>query len=68
MSECVQMTDEYNVVNEVMKGYNTNVRPVNDPSQPIVVKLGMALNQIIDLVIWLNKLNHKMLLGVNMYR
>ena len=30
--------------------YDTNVLPTDDPNQPVVVQVGLSLNQIIDLV------------------
>ncbi len=44
--------DEYRLVTDLLNPsrYDANVLPTANISEPVVVKVGMALNQIIDLV------------------
>ena len=45
-------TEEFNLVKHLLSPdtYDVNVRPVQDVSDNVTVYLGMALNQLIDLV------------------
>ncbi|CAH1792635.1 unnamed protein product [Owenia fusiformis] len=45
------MTPEFSLVKDLMANYNPNVRPVKNASEPIVVAMNIALNQIMD-VTW----------------
>ena len=47
--------DEYRLVTDLLNPsrYDANVLPTANISEPVVVKVGMALNQIIDLVRYL---------------
>ncbi|XP_013388519.1 neuronal acetylcholine receptor subunit alpha-9 isoform X2 [Lingula anatina] len=45
---CFPADIERQLVQSLMVNYDVDVRPVENTSVPIVVKLGMALNQIID--------------------
>jgi hypothetical protein len=46
-----QDDDELRLVKDLFfKGYNMNVRPVEDKNLPVEVKFGIAYTQIVDLV------------------
>lgn len=46
-----QDDDEYRLVKDLFtKGYNKNVRPVEDKNLPVEVKFGIAYTQVVDLV------------------
>ncbi len=47
---------EYDLVKLLLTNYSPNVRPVINISQPIKVKLTLALNQIVDMVNYNNTL------------
>ena len=42
--------EEYNLLEFLFRKYNRIVRPVQDHNQHVEVRIGVALNQIIDLV------------------
>lgn len=44
------MSDEQRLFYKLMMGYEKSVRPVRKASDPVVVKLGITLTQILDIV------------------
>lgn len=42
--------DEQRLYKDLMKNYNKLERPAENNSSPVIVKLGVVLNQIIDVV------------------
>lgn len=44
------MNDEKRLLDSLMTGYDRNVRPVRNASNPIVIQLGITLTQIFDMV------------------
>ena len=44
------LTDEQRLLRRLMRNYDSNTRPVYNASYPVVVRLGITLNQIFDLV------------------
>jgi len=44
------MSDEQHLFYKLMMGYEKSVRPVRKASDPVVVKLGITLTQILDIV------------------
>ena len=41
---------EFDLVNRLLQNYNPDVRPVDNVTEKVVVKIGLGLNQIIDMV------------------
>ena len=41
---------EYYLLQALLTDYNVNVRPVQDPHESLLVSVGVAMNQIVDLV------------------
>ena len=41
---------EHNLLQNLLRDYNTNVRPVRHPSESVEVAIGVAMKQIVDLV------------------
>ena len=52
LSICSGSPPENRLMKDLMHGYVPEERPVIDSSQPVVVELGITLQQIIDLVIF----------------
>ncbi len=44
------VSDEGRIVSTLLTGYNTNVRPVINASKAVDVTVGLAINQIIEVV------------------
>ncbi|KAK7491775.1 hypothetical protein BaRGS_00017031, partial [Batillaria attramentaria] len=42
------LTDEQRLLNHLRTNYDPSVRPVFDARQPVVIRLGITLTQIID--------------------
>jgi nicotinic acetylcholine receptor len=49
-SELTQSNDERRLVEYLMRNYDNNIRPVKDASTPVIIRLGITLTQIFDLV------------------
>ncbi|XP_063880210.1 neuronal acetylcholine receptor subunit alpha-10-like [Scylla paramamosain] len=45
----LEMNDEKRLLDSLMTGYDRNVRPVRNASNPIVIQLGITLTQIFDM-------------------
>ncbi|XP_050730680.1 neuronal acetylcholine receptor subunit alpha-10-like isoform X2 [Eriocheir sinensis] len=45
----LEMNDEKRLLDSLMAGYDRNVRPVRNASNPIVIQLGITLTQIFDM-------------------
>ena len=65
---CSATQNEFRLVKYLLdpNRYDTNVLPTDDPDEPVLVKVGLALNQIIDLVssnIFLSLINLKLLIA-----
>ena len=50
ISGCTDALTEHNLLETLFKDYDIYVRPVRDPSQAVVVSIGLAMQQIIELV------------------
>jgi nicotinic acetylcholine receptor len=44
------LSDEQKLLQKLMRGYDKSVRPVYNASTPVVVRLGITLTQIFDVV------------------
>lgn len=49
-SEDDQTNDEKMLLNYLMRNYDRSIRPVKNASNPVVIRLGITLTQIFDLV------------------
>lgn len=49
-SEDDQTNDEKRLLNYLMRNYDRSIRPVKNASTPVVIRLGITLTQIFDLV------------------
>nr|API81616.1 nicotinic acetylcholine receptor alpha 16 [Cancer borealis] len=45
----LEMNDEKRLLDSLMTGYDRNVRPVRNASNPIIIQLGITLTQIFDM-------------------
>ena len=46
----LEANDEKKLLDALTDGYDRNVRPVRNASDPIIIKLGITLTQIFDMV------------------
>lgn len=44
------LPDEQRLLNYIMRGYEKSVRPVRNASTPVVIRMGLTLTQIFDMV------------------
>lgn len=42
--------DEQRLLDHIMKGYERSVRPVRNWTSPVVIKMGLTLTQVLDMV------------------
>lgn len=47
--ECQASPPENRLLNDLLRGYLIDERPVVESKQPVVVKLGLILQQLVDL-------------------
>jgi len=47
----IQSNDERRLVDYLMRNYDNSIRPVKDASNPVIIRLGITLTQIFDLVL-----------------
>ena len=52
--EDYQTNDEKKLLNYLMRNYDKRIRPVKNVSSPVLIRLGITLTQIVDLVSYIS--------------
>jgi len=68
LCETVQANpDAKRLYDDLLSNYNRLIRPVSNNTDTVLVKLGLRLSQLIDLVSKINWYNHRSLAGGGMF-